>query len=93
MARFRSASITSAKVRAHVSVRNPDAAETIMLPTCTTGNPDQFSTCSPSQCCRCWGESVISIRLICETESWEMLASRDRDIPRIPRGQPRPRPG
>jgi hypothetical protein len=35
--------------------------------TLTTGNPDQFSTCSQSQCCRCWGESVISVRLICET--------------------------
>src|SRR5208282_1492886 len=35
--------------------------------TCTTGNPDQFSTCSASQCCRCWGESVIAVRLICDT--------------------------
>src|SRR5216683_6960634 len=24
--------------------------------TLTTGNPDQFSTCSQSHCCRCWGE-------------------------------------
>src|SRR5260370_30335051 len=35
--------------------------------TLTTGNPDQLSTCSQSHCCRCWGESVISVRLICET--------------------------
>src|SRR6187401_1105164 len=43
--------------------------------TCTTGRPDQFSTCSASQCCRCCGESVIVVRLICETVIWEMLTN------------------
>ncbi len=45
---------------------------------CTTGNPDQFSTCSPSQCCRCWGESVIAVRLICDTVSCEILTNTSR---------------
>jgi hypothetical protein len=45
---------------------------------CTTGNPDQFSTCWASQCCRRWGESVIAVRLICDTVIWEMLANPSR---------------
>src|SRR5262249_39505646 len=46
--------------------------------TCTTGRPDQFNTCSPSQCCRCWGESVIFVRLICDTVICEMLTNASR---------------
>jgi len=46
--------------------------------TWTTGNPDQLSACSASQCCRCCGESVISVRLICDTVSWEMLTNTSR---------------
>jgi hypothetical protein len=33
-------------------------------------------TCLASQCCRCWGESVVSVRLICDTVIWEMLMDR-----------------
>ena len=46
--------------------------------TWTTGSPDQFRACSPSQCIRCWSESVIARRLICETVSWEMLTNTSR---------------
>jgi len=48
--------------------------------TCTTGKPDQFSACSPSQCKRCWRESVIAVRLICETVNWEMLTNTSRSL-------------
>ena len=34
---------------------------------CTTGRPDQFSTCSASQCSRCWCDSAVLVAVICET--------------------------
>src|SRR5882762_2452352 len=44
------------------------------------GQSGPVSTCSPSQCCRCWGESVISVRLICDTVSWEILTNSSRSL-------------
>src|ERR1700738_2783714 len=41
--------------------------------TCTTGTPDQLRTCSPSQCCCCCGDSVILVRVICDTVICEIL--------------------
>ena len=34
---------------------------------CTTGRPDQFSTCSASQCSRCWCDSAVLVAVICDT--------------------------
>src|ERR1700677_3655724 len=45
-----------------------------------TGTPDQFNTCSPNQCCRCCGESVISVRLIWDTVICEILTNTSRSL-------------
>ena len=36
-------------------------------PMFTTGRPDQFSTCSASQCSRCWCDSAVLVAVICDT--------------------------
>lgn len=45
---------------------------------CVTGTPDQFNTCSESQCCCCWCESVISSRLISDTVICDMFTRISR---------------
>jgi hypothetical protein len=50
--------------------------------TLTTGNLDQLSTCWQSHCCR-WAESVISVRLICETVISEMLNTSRSERSRV----------
>src|SRR5258708_38967214 len=42
---------------------------------CTTGRPDHSSTCSQSQCCRCWADSVVLGSVIWETVICDMLTS------------------
>ena len=41
--------------------------------TCTTGTPDQFMMCSASQCNRCWLDSDVLVRVICDTVICDMF--------------------
>jgi hypothetical protein len=44
----------------------------------TTGTPDQFMICSASQNSRCWRDSWLLVRVICETVICDMLTITSR---------------
>ncbi len=46
--------------------------------TCTTGSADRSSTCSDSQCSRCWCDSWVLSACICDTVIWEMATRASR---------------
>ena len=53
-----------------------------------TGSPDQFNTCSASQCRRCCLDSLVLVSVICETVIWDMLTSTSRWPRRAPPRRP-----
>ncbi len=64
----------SAMERAARVVNNGLSKKTVGR-TCTTGSPDQLSTCSDSQCSRWWCDSLMLRASIWDTVIWEMATS------------------
>ena len=58
-------------------VSNGLSRKTVGL-TWITGSPDQFTTCSASQCRRCCLDSSVLVSVICDTVSWDMLTITSR---------------
>src|SRR5258706_10867412 len=69
----------SAMERAATVVNNGLSKKTVGR-TCTTGSPDQFSTCSDSQCSRWWCDSLMLSASIWDT----VICERETSASKLP---------